>query len=163
VSCYPTNDKSSGLHCLRTELYFILKIRTTSLDVYRRVRTVFLRLVSGPKPEPPWIVSSWSGDPWVDREIFRVSPLKSCIKTNMTTFHWAVRMNEQSYRSRDSSVGTSTGYGLDVRGFIPRQGKRYFSTPKRPDRRRVPPNLLYSEYQRFLGVKRPEREAHHSI
>jgi hypothetical protein len=38
-----------------------------------------------------------------------------------------------STRSRDSSVGIATGYWLDGQGSIPGRGKRFFSTPQRPD------------------------------
>jgi hypothetical protein len=35
--------------------------------------------------------------------------------------------------NQESSVGISTNYMLDDRGYIPGQGKIYFSTPQRPD------------------------------
>jgi hypothetical protein len=34
----------------------------------------------------------------------------------------------------DRSVGIATGYGLDDRSSVPDRGKRFFSTPQRPDR-----------------------------
>jgi hypothetical protein len=34
----------------------------------------------------------------------------------------------------DISVGIATGYGPDGRGLIPDRGKRFFSTPQRPNR-----------------------------
>jgi hypothetical protein len=47
--------------------------------------------------------------------------------------------------SRDSSVGIATGYGLDERGGagvrVP-VGSKIFTSPYRPDRLWVPPNLL---------------------
>jgi hypothetical protein len=57
-------------------------------------------------------------------------------------------------RSRDSAVGIATGYGLDNREFGVRVpvGSRISSSPRRPDRPWVPPNLLYNGYR---GVKRP--------
>jgi hypothetical protein len=36
-------------------------------------------------------------------------------------------------RSRNSSVGIATDYGLHVRGSITGRGKRFFSSPQRPD------------------------------
>jgi hypothetical protein len=33
----------------------------------------------------------------------------------------------------DSSVGITTDYGMDYRGLIPCTGKRFFSSPQRPD------------------------------
>jgi hypothetical protein len=46
------------------------------------------------------------------------------------------------YRSRDSSVGIATGYGLDDRGVGVRVpvGSRIFSSPRLPDRLWGPPN-----------------------
>jgi hypothetical protein len=48
-------------------------------------------------------------------------------------------------RSRDSSVGIATGYGLDDRGgggvLVP-VGSKIFTSPCRPDRLWGPPNLL---------------------
>jgi hypothetical protein len=54
-------------------------------------------------------------------------------------------------RSRDSVV--STGYGMDDRGIGVRVpvGSRIFSSPRRPDRRRDPPSLLY-EYNGYCGL-----------
>jgi hypothetical protein len=37
-------------------------------------------------------------------------------------------------RSRGSSVGIATGYGLDGRSSIPARGKRFFPSPQRPQR-----------------------------
>jgi hypothetical protein len=55
----------------------------------------------------------------------------------------------ESYGSRDSSVGIATSYGLDDRGVGVRVpvGSRIFSSPRRPDRLWVPPNLLSSGYR----------------
>jgi hypothetical protein len=52
------------------------------------------------------------------------------------------------WRSRDSSVGIVTGYGLDDRGIGVRVpvGSRIFSTPRRPDRLWGPPSLLSKGY-----------------
>jgi hypothetical protein len=47
---------------------------------------------------------------------------------------------ERKGRSRDSSVGIATGYGLDDRGSIP-GSERFFSTQQRPDRIWGPPSL----------------------
>jgi hypothetical protein len=54
--------------------------------------------------------------------------------------------------SRDSSVGTATGYGLDDRGVgvgVP-VGSRIFSSPHRPDRLWGPPTLLSNGYLGFF-------------
>jgi hypothetical protein len=53
-----------------------------------------------------------------------------------------------TFRSRDSSVGIATGYGLDDRGVGVRVpvGSRIFSSTRRPDRLRGPPNLLSNGY-----------------
>jgi hypothetical protein len=45
------------------------------------------------------------------------------------------------------------------RGSISGKGKRFFSSPQRPDKLLSPPCLLNNGY---LGVKRPEREADQS-
>jgi hypothetical protein len=39
-------------------------------------------------------------------------------------------------KSRDSSVGIATGYGMDDQGSIPGKGKRFFSSPQCPHRLR---------------------------
>jgi hypothetical protein len=49
-------------------------------------------------------------------------------------------------RSRDSSVGIATVYGMDRRGSIPGKGKRVFSYTQLWDRLWGPPSLLYSGY-----------------
>jgi hypothetical protein len=52
------------------------------------------------------------------------------------------------FRSRDSSVGIATGYGLDDRGVgvrVPVRSRIFFS-PRRPDRLWGPPNLLSNGY-----------------
>jgi hypothetical protein len=54
--------------------------------------------------------------------------------------------------SRDSSVDIATGYGLDARGLIPGRGKRYLSSPQRPDR-------FWGPIQWAPGVEWPERQA----
>jgi hypothetical protein len=52
-------------------------------------------------------------------------------------------------RSRDSSVGIATGYGLDDRGVVVRVpvGSRVFSSPRSPDRLWGPPKLLSNGYR----------------
>jgi hypothetical protein len=64
------------------------------------------------------------------------------------------------FRSRDSSVGIGVGYGLDGRGLINGRGKKYFSTPQRPDQllRPTQPPIQCVPRDFSLGVKRPERE-----
>jgi hypothetical protein len=51
-------------------------------------------------------------------------------------------------RSRDSSVGIATGYGLDDRGirFRVLLGPRIFTSPRRPDRLWGPPSLISNGY-----------------
>jgi hypothetical protein len=44
--------------------------------------------------------------------------------------------------SRDSALNIPTGYGLDSRGSVLGRGKRFFSSPQRPDRHLGPPILL---------------------
>jgi hypothetical protein len=54
--------------------------------------------------------------------------------------------------SRDSAVGIATSYWLDDRGVgvrVPR-GSRIFTSPCRPDRLWVPPNLLSNGYRRIF-------------
>jgi hypothetical protein len=65
----------------------------------------------------------------------------SCYKT--PKIHY-VTTRTVSCRSRDSSVGIPTGYGLDGWGSLPGRGKRFFSTPQSPDRLWGPPSLLPS-------------------
>ena len=59
-------------------------------------------------------------------------------------------------RSRDSSVGISTRYGLDSPGIESRRGRDFPHPPWGP------PSLLYNGYRvSFLVVKRPGRGADH--
>jgi hypothetical protein len=62
-----------------------------------------------------------------------------------------------------SPVGILTGYGLECRGSILRRGKRFFSTPQRPNRLWSISSLLtqWIPGAVSLGVNRPEREADH--
>jgi hypothetical protein len=55
----------------------------------------------------------------------------------------------QYQRSRDSVVGTATGYGLDDGGFTVQVpvGARIFYSPHGPDRLWGPPKLLSNGYQ----------------
>jgi hypothetical protein len=55
-------------------------------------------------------------------------------------------------RSLDSSVGITTGYGLDDRevGIQVLVGSRIFFSPLRPDRLCGPPNLLSNGYRRLF-------------
>jgi hypothetical protein len=66
--------------------------------------------------------------------------------------------------SRDRSVSIATGYWLDDRGSIHGNGKRFISSPQRPDRLWGPPRLLSNGYRgaRSSGVKWQGREADHS-
>jgi hypothetical protein len=54
-------------------------------------------------------------------------------------------------RSRDGSVGIAADYRLDDRGWIPDKGKRFFSTPQRPDGHWCPPSLLSNRYRGQSG------------
>jgi hypothetical protein len=45
-----------------------------------------------------------------------------------------------------TSVSIAMGYWLDGRGLIIGRGKRFFSTPQRPDRLWSPPSLLSNGY-----------------
>jgi hypothetical protein len=48
-------------------------------------------------------------------------------------------------------------------GSNPGRGKRFFSSPKRPDQLWVPSSLLFNEYRdSFSGLRRLEREVDHS-
>jgi hypothetical protein len=50
--------------------------------------------------------------------------------------------------SRASPVCATAGYGFEVWGSIPGKGKRFFSTPQRPERLWGPPNMIS-----FPGLK----------
>jgi hypothetical protein len=70
----------------------------------------------------------------------------SCLARQQTMPEQNCPMTIPNERSRDSSVGTATGYGLDGWGSISSRGKRFFSTPQRPDRLWGPPSLLSNWY-----------------
>jgi hypothetical protein len=63
-----------------------------------------------------------------------------------------------------------TGYTLDIHGALlqrggssPGRGKRFFFSPKRPDRLWGPPSPLFNGYRgSFPGLQRPGREVNHS-
>jgi hypothetical protein len=67
-------------------------------------------------------------------------------------------------RSQDSVVGIATSYGLYDRGVGVRVpvGSRFFSSPKRPDRRSTQPPIQWVPGALSPGVKQPEREVDHS-
>jgi hypothetical protein len=71
-------------------------------------------------------------------------------------------------RSRDSTVGISTGYRLDERrvGVPDPVGSKIFSSPRDPNRFRGPTSRLsngyWGQFPWGWGVKRPGREADHS-
>jgi hypothetical protein len=67
--------------------------------------------------------------------------------------------------SRDSVVCIATGYGLDDRGFEVRVpvGERIFSTSSRPTLGSTQPPIEWVPEGLSPGVKRPGREADHSI
>jgi hypothetical protein len=76
----------------------------------------------------------------------------SCAQNN-SSCHQFLRV------SRYSSVGITTGYGLDGPGIECQRGE-IFRT--RPDRPWGPPMLLYNRYRvYFLGIKRPGRGVEH--
>lgn len=53
------------------------------------------------------------------------------------------------------------GYDLQVRGWNPGMGKRFFVSPKHPDRLWGPPRLLIvARRVTFTGIKRPEPDVH---
>jgi hypothetical protein len=57
-------------------------------------------------------------------------------------------------QSRDSSVGTALGYGLDDRGSIPGVGGEFFSSPPCLERHWGPPSLLSNGHRgSFPGDK----------
>jgi hypothetical protein len=67
-------------------------------------------------------------------------------------------------RSRGSSVGIATGYGMDGLCSIPGSA-RFLSSPERPDQPWGPPSLLPIQWVPGAlspGVKRKGREAGHS-
>jgi hypothetical protein len=65
--------------------------------------------------------------------------------------------------SRDSSVGTAMGHGMDARGSIPGRGKNVFSPPHCPDWLLDPLSLLSNRTGALSPeVKRYGREANHS-
>jgi hypothetical protein len=62
---------------------------------------------------------------------------------------WVYSKGTGQYRSRDSSVGIATGYGLDHReiGVWVPVGSRIFFSPRRPDQLWGPPSLLSNGYR----------------
>jgi hypothetical protein len=61
-------------------------------------------------------------------------------------------------------VQGKVSYVLDGLGSIPRRGRGFFSIPQLLDRPWSPPSFLSSGNQGLsLGVKRPGREAYHTL
>jgi hypothetical protein len=60
---------------------------------------------------------------------------------------------KRDVNKNSTSVGISTGYGLDGPGIESRWGEIFHT---RPDRPWVPPSLLYSGYRVFPGGKATE-------
>jgi hypothetical protein len=71
---------------------------------------------------------------------------------------------KEGLRSRHSSVGIATGYGLDDRGFGVRVpvGLRFFSTSSRSAVGSTHPTIKWVPGALSLGIKRRRREADHS-
>jgi hypothetical protein len=87
-------------------------------------------------------------------------PLLASMNTGLV--HWAI-YGLSTKRSRDSSVGIATGYGLDDRevGVRVPVGSGTFSSPRRPDQLCGPSPV--GTWGSFPGVKRLRREANHSF
>jgi hypothetical protein len=64
---------------------------------------------------------------------------------------------------RDDSVGIATGYGLDARGLIPGRGKVFFSITSEQALEPTQRPVQWVPRALSAGVKRPEREADHSL
>jgi hypothetical protein len=60
-----------------------------------------------------------------------------------------------TWQVEEPGVGPATGYGIDDSGSIPGNGKRFFSSPQRPDQLWVPVTVS-------LGVSQQKRETDHS-
>jgi hypothetical protein len=89
-------------------------------------------------PEPAAVFSFFS---------FLINPRVPAVQTDIVFIYSSSILHEA--RSRDSIVGTATGYGLDDRGIGVRVpvGSRIFSSPRRPDRLWGSPNLLSNGYR----------------
>jgi hypothetical protein len=67
-----------------------------------------------------------------------------------------IRQNTLYSYTASIVTGLQAGRAGGGGGSIPGGSKSFISSPKRPDRIRRPPSLLFSGYRRFiLGVKRP--------
>jgi hypothetical protein len=60
------------------------------------------------------------------------------------------KLTPEVNRRRNSSVGIASDYWLTGRSSIPGRGKRFLSTPQRPDRLWGPPSLLSKGYRQLL-------------
>jgi hypothetical protein len=69
----------------------------------------------------------------------------------------------ENKRSRDSSVSIATGYGLDGRVVGVRVKNFHFSTSSRPALGYTQPPIQWVPGALSPGVKRPGREADHSL
>jgi hypothetical protein len=111
---------------------------------------------------PVWIYFTWNSN----------QTLSIFLKTvSHKIFAWSIkyRSNQKynfymQHKSRASSVGIATDYGLDdrmIRVRIPR-GAVLFDTASRPALRPTEPPIQWVPGALFLGVNRPGREADHS-
>jgi len=79
----------------------------------------------------------------------------SCPETSVSNYHYTLRNTPKGrgchiHRGGNLKSPNSLYFGLDGSGFEFRQGQRFFSSPKRPNRLWDPPNLLISGYRRSL-------------
>jgi hypothetical protein len=84
-------------------------------------------------------------------------------RTKLLLVAWLTLPPYDHLKSQDSSVGMATGYGLGGWGSISSRGWTFlYSTTTRPALGPTQPPIQWLPGVLSPGVKRPEREAHHS-
>jgi hypothetical protein len=119
----------------------IFSIRAIAQAVTHRLLTAAVRVQS----QVIWVFC------WTKWQWDRLSPNTSGSSANSHSATYSILINHPIFdaRSRDSGVGTATGYELDDRwvGVRVPVGSRIFSSPRCPERLWGPPNLLSKGYR----------------
>jgi hypothetical protein len=95
-------------------------------------------------PQSPEPTEKWADNKDAEESLILQGQIK--LQTQFITSTSFISLKSSIIYSRNSSVGIATGYVLDGRDSISGKGKRFFSTPQRPDWLWGPLSLLSNGY-----------------